>query len=131
MSIFSRLRATLRPDNSHIPPDAVPLPWNVTEEDKATLSELSTGLRSTGLVTTVTVRNGQYGQELTLIAPQAQPDNPLALLSRLWDPERKHLVSMLVFSGTGNASIERYLASKGFMLLGKQASTGALFVRPR
>lgn len=127
--------ARARPNE--LPPGAAPLPWDVTEEDIQSLRTFSKVLGNGGFMTQVITAKGRYGDQLELLPVPTQPNNePIAILTRLWDPDVMRLTSHLMFAGSPQSDIVHFLESQDFELLFASddptaAFVGTMFIRRR
>lgn len=110
---------------------APPLPWPPREIDREFAKQVAELFDSVGMKTVVTESDGPTGTQIEIGMIGAAPgDDPLAILTRTWNPDDRRMATMLVFGFdvTPDNAIQIYLISGGYRRLSPIGTAPSVFV---
>ena len=106
------------------------LPWPLDGRDRALVDLVAAAFSRAGMPSRVAETKGATGPQLEVVIAVASPQSePIAILSRTWDPDLRRIVTLLVFGGTVEGRLEAIVTQSGFERLGSSELPFATFVR--
>ncbi len=109
---------------------APPLPWPLDARDRSLVDLVAAAFSGAGMPSRVAETTGATGPQLEVVMAGAPPQSdPIAILSRTWDPDHRRLVTMLVFGGNVEGPLEAMVTQSGFERVGSSELCFATFLR--